>query len=322
MIMNAPVGSPEGRVDITVIFATANRAELLAQTLGHLESLDTSGLTWQLIVIDNGSKDATPDVLAAARHRLPLIALSQPEPGKNRALNLGLPHAAGELVVFTDDDVIPDRDWLQVLAAASRRWPAHDVFAGRITPRFPDATPAWMRQHPFSGAAYARFELPQEEGPTEKLALGPNFAVRRCVVARHRFSEAIGPNAAQRNYAMGSETEYLHRVQRAGHNTIYVPSARVQHVIQSTQTTPEWLLGRSFRLGRGLTRLGFVNPLKRPHLRGMPLQMVPTVVRTWLRYRVSPLLGWHRHFDVAIEYQFLRGSLHELRLLAQEDGAR
>ena len=34
----------EGYVDITVIFATANRAELMAQTLGHLESLDTSGV--------------------------------------------------------------------------------------------------------------------------------------------------------------------------------------------------------------------------------------------------------------------------------------
>jgi glycosyltransferase involved in cell wall biosynthesis len=66
-------------VDITVIFATANRAAVLAQTLGHLESLETSGLNWQLIVVDNGSRDSTPDVLAAARQRLPLLALSQPE---------------------------------------------------------------------------------------------------------------------------------------------------------------------------------------------------------------------------------------------------
>jgi glycosyltransferase involved in cell wall biosynthesis len=320
--MTTPSHSPEAPVDITVIFATANRATLLAQTLGHFEALDTRGLTWQLIVVDNGSKDTTPDVLATAGQRLPLIALSQPEPGKNRALNLGLPHAAGELIVFTDDDVVPGRDWLQILAAASRRWPTHDVFAGRITPRFPDATPAWMRQHPFSGAAYARFELSQEEGPTDKLALGPNFAVRRCVIERHQFSEAIGPNTGQRNYAMGSETEYLHRVQRAGHTTIYVPAARVEHVIQSNQTTPEWLLGRSFRLGRGLTRLGFVNSVKGPRLFGTPVQLLPTVGRTWLRYRLSPLLGWHRHFDVALEYQFLRGSLHELRLLAQEQGAQ
>lgn len=316
-----PTSSTEARVDITVIFATANRAELLAQTLRHFESLDTRGLAWQLIVIDNGSKDRTPQVLAAARARLPLIALSQPEPGKNRALNLGLPHATGELIVFTDDDIVPDRDWLLALIAASRRWPTHDVFAGRIIPRFPDATPNWMRHHFFSGAAFARFELPQDEGPTDKLALGPNFAVRHRVVASNRYSETIGPHNGQRNYAMGSETEYLLRLKQAGHETLYVPSARVEHVIQSNQTTPEWMLARSFRLGRGLTRVGLVNSDKSPHLFGVPLSILPTVGRTWLRYRLSPLLGWQRHFDVAIEYQFLRGSLHELRLLARKEAA-
>ena len=320
MIMTTPAGSLEAREDITVILATANRARLLAETLGHFESLDTSGLRWQLIVVDNGSKDDTADVLAAARQRLPLLALSQPEPGKNRALNLGLPHATGELVVFTDDDIVPTRDWLVALAAASRRWPTHDIFVGRITPRFPDATPGWVRQHPFGEAAFARFELSQDEGPTDKLGFGPNFAVRQRVVARYPFSEAIGPRTGA-NYAMGSETEYLLRLQRAGHKTIYVPSAGVEHVIQSAQTTREWFLSRSFRLGRGLTRLGLVNPVERPQVFGVPLRMFPTLGRTWLRYRLSPLLGWRRHFDVALEYEFLRGSLHELRLLAQEEGS-
>jgi hypothetical protein len=308
-------------MDVTVIFATANRAGLLAETLGHFESLDTSGLHWRLIVVDNGSTDGTPDVLAAARQRLPLLPLSQPEPGKNRALNLGLPHVTGELAVFTDDDIVPARDWLQALAAASRRWPAHDVLAGSITPRYPDGTPEWIRQHPFSGAAFAHFELPQGEGPIDTLALGANFAVRGPLAARYRFGEAIGPRTGQRNYAMGSETEYLLRLKRAGHGTVYVPSARVEHVVHATQTTPEWMLGRSFRLGRGLTRLGLVNPLTTPHVQGMPFAMLPTVARTWLRYRLSPLLGRRRHFDVALEYEFLRGSLHELRLLAQEANA-
>jgi glycosyltransferase involved in cell wall biosynthesis len=304
-------------VDVTVLFATANRADLLGETLGHLERLDTLDLTWQLIVVDNGSKDTTTEVLSRATARLPLIALHEPAPGKNRALNLGLPHAKGDLVVFTDDDVVPHRDWLRELVGASRRWPAHDIFAGRITPRFPSETPRWVREHPFGEAAYARFDLDHGEGPTDKLPFGPNFAVRGRVVAQHAYSETIGPRAGQ-NYSMGSETEYLLRLQRAGHGIVYVPSAQVEHVIQQSQTTPDWLLGRSFRLGRGLTRLGLVNPSQPPRLFGIPLRLVPRIGRTWLRYRASVVLGWHRHFDVALEYHFLRGSLHELRLMARE----
>jgi len=305
-------------LDVTVLLATANRAQLLEQTLGHFESLATDDLTWQIVVVDNGSIDATASVLKHAARRLPLVALRDSEPGKNRALNRGLPHARGELLVFTDDDVVPDPQWLRELVNAAKKWPTYDVFAGRITPRFPPETLEWVRSHPFGEAAYARFDLPQAEGPTETLAFGPNYAVRASVTTRHRFSEQIGPQAGK-NYAMGSETEYLLRLQRAGHRTVYVPSAHVEHVIQPAQTTPEWLLGRSFRLGRGLTRLGLSNASRPPRVFGVPSYLVPTIVTTWLRYRLSPLLGSRRHFDVALEYQFLLGSLHELRLLAAEE---
>lgn len=311
---------PATAVDVSVVLSTVNRAAVLSETLRHFAALDTDGIRWQLLVVDNGSSDTTPEVLRNAPANLPLEALHEARAGKNRALNLALPSIRGGLVVFTDDDVIADPAWLKELLRASRAWPTHGILAGRIIPRFPEGTPQWVRVHPFGEAAFSRYELAQPEGPTDQLPFGPNFAIRASVMTGFAFSEQIGPSA-ERNYSMGSETEFLLRLQKAGHEIVYVPSAHVQHVIQANQLKPAWLLGRSFRLGRGLTRMGLSNRLQDPLLFGIPAYLVPRLIRTWLRYRLSRPLGWQRHFDIGLEYQFLLGSLHELRLMAGETSA-
>jgi glycosyltransferase involved in cell wall biosynthesis len=304
-------------MDISVLFATANRAAILEDTLQHFAALDTTGLAWELVVVDNGSTDRTAEVLAAAGRRLPLTALHEPRPGKNVALNLALTRAHGRLLVFTDDDVVPDRRWLHALHEASARWPARRILAGRIVPRFPEGTPDWVPNCLFSGAAFARYDPPDPEGPIEQLPFGPNFAVQAAAMTGVQYNEAIGPRWGQ-DYAMGSETELLRRLVERGEKILYVPSAMVEHKIQPGQIDPQWLRGRSFRLGRGLTRLGLVNPPRPPLLFGVPAYLLPTLLRTWLRYLLSPLLGWQRHFDVTLEYDYLRGSLRELRQMSHE----
>ena len=68
-------------VDASVIFATRDRSSLLAQTLAHLRR-QTGAPRWELIVVDNGSTDETPSVLAGAAAELPLHLLHEPAAGK------------------------------------------------------------------------------------------------------------------------------------------------------------------------------------------------------------------------------------------------
>lgn len=60
------------------------------------------------MVVDNGSTDATPQVVDAAKAVLPIEPLTEPRPGKNRALNKGLEALEGSLAIITDDDAVPD----------------------------------------------------------------------------------------------------------------------------------------------------------------------------------------------------------------------
>jgi glycosyltransferase involved in cell wall biosynthesis len=121
---------------ISVLIATFNGADTLPRTLDALAHLDAPPGGWRLIVVDNGSTDEAPAILRAWAGRLPLLLLREPVRGKSRALNLGLDHCDDDLIVLTDDDVLPSPKWLVAYHAAATAHPAMDVFNGPIKPHW------------------------------------------------------------------------------------------------------------------------------------------------------------------------------------------
>jgi glycosyltransferase involved in cell wall biosynthesis len=99
--------------DITVVVCTYNRAGLVERTVQGV--LDQEGPTFEVVVVDDGSTDATPKVLAAIKDdRLQVVR--QDNAGLGAARNAGLTAAEGDWVVFLDDDDVPDPGWLAALA--------------------------------------------------------------------------------------------------------------------------------------------------------------------------------------------------------------
>jgi glycosyltransferase involved in cell wall biosynthesis len=300
--------------DVSVILATRNRADLLEQTLRHLARHELGSIACEVIVADNGSADRTPEVLRAAAGTLNLVSVTESKPGKNRALNRALPLARGRLLVFTDDDIVPEPGWIAELVAAAERWPDDAIFGGRILPIFPPGTPAWLERHWFVGAAYAKYDLAQGEGPTKQLPFGPNFMVRASVMSGVQYEEEIGPRGE--DYVSGSETELLLRLTRPGRRVIYVPRATVGHVVRPNQTEVDWLFGRSYRLGRCLVELGMVQQNAAPRVAGVPLPVWARLGKEWLFSLSGAVGGPERRFVTGLDYHFLRGCIRQHRLMA------
>jgi len=255
-------------LDVSVLIATRDRAVLLAQTLSHLARQQLEGLRWEVLVVDNGSRDATSQVLARTGRQLPLVALAEPKPGKNRALNRAVAAARGQLLIFADDDIIAPPHWVTALCGAAQRWPDDSIFGGQIAPLFPAGTPDWLAAPGFAyaGMAFGYYSLPVPEGPVDIAPFGANLALRRSLFATTCYCEAIGPQDG--DYIMGSETELLLRLQSQGHRFIYVPAARVQHVVQPHQVTRRFLMKRAVRAGRSRARFG--PQVTRRQLAGVP----------------------------------------------------
>jgi GT2 family glycosyltransferase len=97
---------------VSVIVCSYNGARTIKDTLDHLRRLDYPD--YEVIVVDDGSRDATPAI--AGRYDCRLIRT--PNGGLARARNTGLAAATGEIVAYIDDDAYPDPQWLRYLAAA------------------------------------------------------------------------------------------------------------------------------------------------------------------------------------------------------------
>ena len=208
-------------------------------------------------VVDNDSEDDSFALLESYADRLPLVLYKQSVRGKNHCLNLVLDAVADtldprELVVFTDDDILPTAEWLEELQLAAHANPEFDVFAGRILPHWPSTGNdhlAPVRAH--FGILFSLTS--QAEGPCKcALAWGPNMAVRASLFqAGIRFDPKFGPNGGI-GYPMGSETELMERLEASGHRAWFAERASVRHMIRAAQLDLSSVIQRAFRHGYGV----------------------------------------------------------------------
>ncbi len=241
-----------------VILSTLNGESRLRSMLEAMLSVQLpAGTTFH--VVDNGSEDRTADLLAEYALKLPLVIYSQPVRGKNHCLNLVLATVSetlepDELVVLTDDDILPCPEWLEELQAAGRAHPDCDVFGGRIMPHWPSrgtATLDAVQRH--FGVLFSITSIP--EGPIRcEAAWGPNMAVRgRVFKDGFRFDPQFGPNG-QMGYPMGSETELMERLDAVGRRAWFAERACVRHIIRAAQLDTINIIQRAFRHGYGVGR--------------------------------------------------------------------
>jgi glycosyltransferase involved in cell wall biosynthesis len=218
---------------ISVLIATRDRAALLSETLHTITCQIDPGQAVEIVVVDNGSVDDTLGVieLAATRSPIPITHLREERPGKSHALNAGVARARGDLLVFTDDDVLADRGWLSAYASAFDSTGA-DFAAGRILPLWEAAPPRWL-----SPALYGVLAIP--DGGRERLRiakgvneaimpLGANMAVRRHVLDRiGGWNPDLGK--LQGTLRTGEDHEFALKMIAAGYEGVYEPRASVQH---------------------------------------------------------------------------------------------
>ena len=237
----------------SIVIATYNRATELRDTLASIAGQRTSA-PWEVLVIDNNSSDDTARVIMAAAKGfpVPLRYIHEPVQGRSAALNAGIRHASGDIVLTTDDDVRVEPDWLECAGAALARLSC-DYVGGRVLPIWRGARPPWLADRP--GPHWAVIALlDYGEAPLEltaRMPLGVNMAFRRDVFNRvGGWDERIGRKAGT---LLGQEVrEWCIRARALGVRGYYAPELSVRHIIPAAR-----LEKRYFRRGfywRGISR--------------------------------------------------------------------
>lgn len=238
---------------MTLALCTHNHRDRLERTLRDLGQLREPVSPWELLIVDNASSDGTAELLASASWRRPACSVRivrEENLGLSNARNRAISEAAGEYLIFIDDDETPDPDWLVTYENVIRT--EHpDAMGGRIEVLFEDGErPRWLQDEILGFLGRLDHGAPERklEDPHTPI-FGGNFGFRKEVFGRiGMFDAGLGRKGAANTG--GEDTEIYRRLIGAGCRVWWVPQAVIRHRIQAAKLRRGYFLDLHYRQGR------------------------------------------------------------------------
>lgn len=197
-------------VPVSIVIPAYNASATIAKTLAAALSQQGFAQPVEVIVVDDGSTDATAQVV----RQFPVRYLHQPNAGPASARNRGFRHARGRYVLFTDSDCVPDSRWAMQLVEALQQ-PTVGAVGGGYTL----ANRGWIAEgiHWEIVARHSRF------GPFVRALGSYNLGVRREVLEQVGGFDQTYPKAS------GEDNDLSYRILAGGYRLRWIPAATVGH---------------------------------------------------------------------------------------------
>lgn len=310
--------------DISVVICTRNRAESLRETLNCLAGADRSGLSVEVIVVNNGGVDHTEEAAKTFAGYFPVRLIYEPRQGvfgKSHALNRALEEPdLGKIIAILDDDMTPHHDWFQGVAAICARWPDHDLFTGRSYVIWPmPPPPAIARSFPLQTWMYSIIDhgLQDKAMGNGRWFSGNHFWFRsRCLSSGIRFDDI-----------WLTEPKFMLDMVELGFGAISGPDAIAGHRIQASLLGKHTIRERAVKVGRSNADVR-LRPCRRSVKHAQLFNQHPLLGRLLCCARLlQSCLGWvtaglhpaamNRFVRAAVAREQFTYYLHLLRLASQ-----
>jgi len=279
-------------VNISIIICTRNRSKRLERLFQGLYELRIPfGVVFEILIINNGSTDDTEAVLKniMVQYELPVQYLEMKDKGKSKALNCGLDHAQGELILFADDDVLFSPSWLETYWCAFKNHPEYEGFGGGVVPKWDGELPDWLK-----GGMVELMPLPLINKvdfgskcipfPNKETPGGLNAGLRKRVIDEiGRFREDLGPGSM---VPYAEDTEFFRRVMMLGGKFLYLPEAKVIHINPPERMTKKYALKWNFDVSRSQA-IVFGNARKYKEIAGVPRYLYREFVQRFIFWQAD-----------------------------------
>lgn len=243
---------------VTVTIASFRNTESTIETVRRV--LAGSWEPLEVVVVDNDAAHTSLDAaFAAAFGQEPRVRwVHEPRQGLSFARNAGLAAAKGSVVVFTDDDVLVDEDWVAHLVAGFDAVADVACVTGAILPAEQETqAQLWLEEYGGFHKGFRReiFNLTTHRRSTPlypydsgQFGSGANMAFRtETLRALGGFAADLGAGTPAHG---GEDLDVLRRVVSAGYTVVYEPAAVMWH---RHRRSMEALRRQMFRYGVGLS---------------------------------------------------------------------
>lgn len=264
--------------ELSIIVSTRNRADSLRLTLEAFGRVNVpNGWIVELLVVDNGSTDHTHAVVnEAGLNTITLRYLNEPKTGLSNARNAGLAAANGEVLLFTDDDVVPAEDWMERMAGPLLRRECEGVM-GQVR-LADDLLRPWMNQDHKRALA-----ISGDAANEGKELIGANMGLLRLIFERiPGFDPELGAGAS----GFGEETLLTWQMDKAGFRLKAVPEAFVVHYPDASRLVrSQWLKAAH---QRGVSQAYILHHWQHAELRLPSVRYYYLLAKLWLRRILQP----------------------------------
>jgi glycosyltransferase involved in cell wall biosynthesis len=239
---------PPPSIKVTVAIPTYNRADFLRQTLAGIDVQQFPREHFEVLVIDNNSSDHTREVVAEfAKSRPAPRYVHEGRQGLDYARNRAISEARGDIIVFGDDDILVQPDWIAQMTVPLLADGAHRIGAvgGEVIPVFPDGLPDWVREW------HAPLAFRPDTGPLDAkhAPMGANLAFPKWIFDQFGpFHTAL--DRAAGNYFSGGDSEMIRRVRAAGLEVWFSAAAAVKHQMPASRTSFRYASRHAFDSAR------------------------------------------------------------------------
>jgi len=234
---------------MTVLICTHNRAAQLEGALQSLEAQSLSKDSFEVVVVDNASTDATQKVSeeCAERGQLSLRYLKEMELGLDAARNRGIREARGEIVAFLDDDARARDDWAAAILAGFAQHGA-PILGGKVKLIWEAERPGWFSDALLKYLIHCDYGEQVLEVTAAPWLYGTNVAFRKSLFQEIGLFR-LDLDRKGESLMGGGDTEFFNRARVRGKTLLYLPSMVVGHLVPAKRLTREFFRERLFYSG-------------------------------------------------------------------------
>ena len=225
LLSSAPVFPIHDRVDVSIIVPVFNHCRDTRDCLLSIAQ-STAGSSYEVVVVDDGSTDETPEMLGRIEGLIQLR--NDVNLGFIGSCNRGAAAARGEFLVFLNNDTLVTSGWLEALRRTFDDIPGTGLAGAKLL--YPDGRlqeAGGVIWHDASGWNYGKFDDPDH--PKYNFAREVDYCSGACLMVRRALFQHLGGFDTEFKPAYYEDTDLAFKIRHAGQKVIYQPLARIVH---------------------------------------------------------------------------------------------
>jgi glycosyltransferase involved in cell wall biosynthesis len=235
-----------GLKTVSIIIPTFNRSGILGITLESCVNQNYPKDLFEIIVADNNSSDNTKQIVEewASKSPVRIRYIFEAEQGAHIARNTAAKHSDSEILYFTDDDMIADKDLLKNITRVFDMNFNVAVAGGKVLPKWEFEPPDWLLKY-FKNGSLSLVEK------SEKLIIASYdmgiFSCHQAMMRKVLFEcGGFNPDIVKEKLIGNGETGLNIKILEAGYNFAYVDDAVSYHIIPRSRMTQKYF---NYRFG-------------------------------------------------------------------------